>query len=89
MERKIPCRLSLLSLVLAYSSGYAGSEGAKPGYPDGFMLGAGAGVTEFMDSGTYSTTTGHASSATNNRNFRFGFMGDVFVGYGQRAFQEA
>jgi opacity protein-like surface antigen len=84
MERKIPCTLSLLSLLFAYSSAYAGTEGAKPGYPDGFMLGAGAGVTEFMDSGTYSTTVGHASSSTSNGNFRFGFMGDVFVGYGRR-----
>jgi len=84
MERKIPCTLSLLSLLIAYSSAYAGTEGAKPGYPDGFTLGAGAGVTEFMDSGTYSTTVGHASSSTSNRNFRFGFMGDVFAGYGRR-----
>ena len=87
MERKIPCTLSLLSLLIAYSSAYAGSEGAKPGYPDGFMLGAGAGVTEFMDSGTYSTTVGHASSSTSNRNFRFGFMGDVFAGYGRRIYK--
>ena len=84
MERKISCALSLLSLALAYSPAYAGTEGSKPGYPDGFTLGAGAGVTEFMDSGQYNILAGNTLNSLNNRSFRFGFMGDLVAGYGRR-----
>ncbi|MDF1683203.1 MAG: hypothetical protein P1U36_00955 [Legionellaceae bacterium] len=87
MERKIPYTLSLLSLFIAYSSTYAGTEGQTPDYPNGFMLGAGAGLTEFMDSGAYSTSTRNVLSSTTNRSFRFGFMGDVTAGYGRRVYQ--
>tara|TARA_R110002126_G_scaffold273866_1_gene418595 strand:+ start:119567 stop:120394 length:828 start_codon:yes stop_codon:yes gene_type:complete len=72
---------------MAYTSAYAGTEGQKTGYPDGFMLGAGAGVTEFMDSGTYNTTANNLVNSTNNRSFRFGFMGDVIAGYGRRVYK--
>ncbi|MDF1828057.1 MAG: hypothetical protein P1U39_07235 [Legionellaceae bacterium] len=87
MERKIPYTLGLVSLVMACSSGYAGTEGQSSGYPDGFMFGAGAGVTEFMNSGTYNTSTNNILNSTNNRSFRFGFMGDLIAGYGRRVYK--
>lgn len=87
MERKIHCTLGLFSLVVACSSGYAGTDGQSLIYPDGFMLGAGAGVTEFMDAGSYSTSTRITLSSVNSRSFRFGFMGDVIAGYGRHVYK--
>lgn len=72
--------------MLAYSA-HAGTEGARPDYPNGFIFGAGAGVTEFMDSGRYNILAGTTLNSLDNRSFRFGFMGDLVAGYGRRIYK--
>jgi len=84
MERKTSCTLSLLSLLITCSAAHAGTAGPKPGYPDGFMLGAGAGVTEFMNAGSYRISAGNTGKSADSRSFRFGFMGDGTAGYCRR-----
>ncbi len=85
MKRKtVSYSFGLLSCLAMSPGVYAGTMG-DPAYcyPDGWAFIAGAGQTGFMSSGTYTLGANGMSKTLGVKNFQFGFLGDLAIGYGR------
>ncbi|MDF1758612.1 MAG: outer membrane beta-barrel protein [Legionellaceae bacterium] len=80
--KKTTYKLGLISLLISCPTINAGSIGNQSFYPEGLSLIAGAGLTEFMNIGTYKTISGDMTNTYSSRAFQSGFVGDLALGYG-------
>jgi hypothetical protein len=85
MNKKINSyRLSVLSCLIMSPGLYAGTLSEASRYPDGWAWIAGAGETEFMNTGSYALAANNLIKRQSTKSFQFGFMGDLAIGYGKQ-----
>ncbi len=84
MELKSKFNLSLLVLSLSYPTAQAIAKAipVDPYYNRfaGWTVGAGVGATTFMSEVSSDTLVGNASTSTENHTYKYGLMGNIFVG---------
>ncbi len=83
-QKTVSYGLGLLSCLIITPGVYAGTVGDTRYYPDGWALIAGAGQNGFMTTGNYSLSASDMLKSRDARNFQFGFVGDLAIGYGRR-----
>lgn len=84
MQQKVPYKLSLICLLIASPPTNSLTTNQSTSYPNGFSLGAGVGVTSFMTNTFQHVSAANTSDVEKNLAFKYGAMGNIFLGYNKK-----